>query len=293
MGRWIARHSSFERVLHHLTRSCTGNRAMPTKASQKKSKSNKRSRQEDDATPGTDAKKVSRRRQDAAAFASKVRNAVESMQRGRSLTTLSEHTRVVTHQAIQNSIPLALRHLPSQRQKVAASLLNELAASITESLESLESPASWCVGKDYGAIAAENHRIEDSLVRNESHRLEMQEAILKLEKQLESEQETLDETRETTESVRAAASSTEMHPLLQMPEKKVSCQIDLDLNVASKQVKDLEQDHSDETEASCNAAAQHLAGIESRTSNALKYLEGVAMLKEKLSSVLSETNATA
>ena len=42
---------------------------------------------------------------DAAAFASKVRNAVESMQRGRSLTTLSEHTRVVTHQAIQNSIP--------------------------------------------------------------------------------------------------------------------------------------------------------------------------------------------
>ena len=65
------------------------------------------------------------------------------------------------------------------------------------------------------------------------------------------------------------------------------------LTATTSQVKDLEQGHSDETEASCNAAAQHLAGIESRTSNALKYLEGVAMLKEKLSSVLSETNARA
>ena len=61
----------------------------------------------------------------------------------------------------------------------------------------------------------------------------------------------------------------------------------------ASQVKDVEQGQSDETEASCSAAAQHLARIESRTSNALKYLEGVTMLKEKLSSVLSETNATA
>jgi len=256
---------------------------MSSKASQKK----KRSRKEED-TPGsaTDAK-VSRRRQDAAAFASKVRNAVESMQRGRSLTGLSEHTQAVTYRAIQNSIPLALRHLPSQRQKVAASLLNELAASITDSLDSLETPSTWCVGRGYDKIAAENHSIEDSLVRNESHRLEMQEAIVRLEKQLEAEQESLDEKRKVTEALRQQSSSLELHPLLSLPEKKVSCQLDLDPPSSTKAKAAVEPEPTETTRELRLAATQHLSQIESQTSSALKYLEGVMVLKEKLTAVCS------
>eukprot|EP00658_Telonema_sp_P-2_P004781 TRINITY_DN11786_c0_g1_i13.p1 TRINITY_DN11786_c0_g1~~TRINITY_DN11786_c0_g1_i13.p1 ORF type:complete len:131 (-),score=21.43 TRINITY_DN11786_c0_g1_i13:311-703(-) len=117
----------------------------------------KRPRDKSMASPGnTDPQNVSRRRKDAAAFASRVHSAVESMQRGRKLAPLSENTRNMTLQAIRNAVPMALRSLPGQRQKDGALVLRDLSAGIAESLEALESPATWCVGKEYALLSSEN-----------------------------------------------------------------------------------------------------------------------------------------
>eukprot|EP00658_Telonema_sp_P-2_P004780 TRINITY_DN11786_c0_g1_i11.p2 TRINITY_DN11786_c0_g1~~TRINITY_DN11786_c0_g1_i11.p2 ORF type:complete len:102 (-),score=16.07 TRINITY_DN11786_c0_g1_i11:723-1028(-) len=91
------------------------------------------------------------------------------MQRGRKLAPLSENTRNMTLQAIRNAVPMALRSLPGQRQKDGALVLRDLSAGygvelspgsferrIAESLEALESPATWCVGKEYALLSSEN-----------------------------------------------------------------------------------------------------------------------------------------
>eukprot|EP00656_Telonema_subtile_P019283 TRINITY_DN20556_c0_g1_i1.p1 TRINITY_DN20556_c0_g1~~TRINITY_DN20556_c0_g1_i1.p1 ORF type:complete len:264 (-),score=59.00 TRINITY_DN20556_c0_g1_i1:26-817(-) len=246
----------------------------------------KRSRQPD--TPASDdgknsADRVSRRRKDAAAFAARVQKAVATMQNGRKLSDLSEHTRAVTVQAMRNAIPPALRSLPSHRQKAGSMLLREISSNINGALEALESPVTWCVGKDYLAASAENRRIEDSLLKNESHRLELQQAITRLEKELESEQQALDECKASTKDLKKKARASDLHPLLKRPTKQTVCHLDLDLETSSELVKPLYSERAEELRA---AAAGHLAGIESNTTDRLKYLESVISLKERLAVVL-------
>lgn len=253
---------------------------MPTKAHKKRV----RSEETPESDRGTPSGRISKRRRDASTYAAKVRKAVASMQSGRRLTRMSEHTRAVTLKAINSAIPLALRAMSGHKQKEGAELMQELSSNLASALDELEAPVNWCVGKDYGVLAAENHQIEESLLRNESHRLEMQQDISRLEKELEAEQSVLDKLQvEADKLQKQRRSPSELHPLLSRPAKHVGCHLDLDLEVPAGPVK---RQYTERTQELRTAAATHLASIEAKTADKLKYLESVVCLKEQLSAVL-------
>lgn len=96
-------------------------------------------------------------------------------------------------------------------------------------------------------------QIEDSLLQNEAHRLELQEAISRLEKsvlslsrdmiigrELEQEQQALEESKAANKELRRKNQDSQvsrpvktdlaqMHPLLLHPGKRTGCHLDLDL----------------------------------------------------------------
>lgn len=119
---------------------------------------------------------------------------------------------------------------------------------------------------------------------------------------LQVEADKLQKQRRSPSEVRgtleASLTSGQLHPLLSRPAKHVGCHLDLDLEVPVLAIPQIptkcywiqagpvKRQYTERTQELRTAAATHLASIEAKTADKLKYLESVVCLKEQLSAVL-------
>lgn len=108
--------------------------------------------------------------------------------------------------------------------------------------------------------------------------------MVRQRRELESEQQALDESKAATKELEKKTRTSNLHPLLARPSKQTVCHLDLDLETPNL-VKPVYSDRTEELRA---AAASHLAGIEAKSTDKLKYLEGVVSFKDRLQAVLME-----